>query len=92
VAQAAAHLKNLRAVLAERRAPEPPDRLAGAVGAYSADLHSVRRQGLTRSLSVDEAGRLFGMGFALDELRRVFDGLAERAREVAAGHGQDMEG
>ena len=65
------------------RAPEPPDDLAQAVG--RAGLDSVRRQGLTHSLFADEAGRLFGIGFVLDQLRRDLDDLAERARELAAG-------
>jgi hypothetical protein len=41
---------------------------------------------------VDEVGRLFGIGFALDQLRRDLDDLAERAEELAAGHGQGTEG
>ena len=69
-----------------------PDAVAEAVGAYKAALDGVRRPGLTRSLSVDEVGRLFGIGFALDQLRRDLDDLAERARELAAGPGQDIEG
>jgi hypothetical protein len=57
--------------------------VAAALGAYRAALDGVRRQGLTDSLSVDEVGRLFGIGFALDQLRRDLDDLSERARELA---------
>jgi hypothetical protein len=41
---------------------------------------------------LDEVGRLFGVGFALDQLRRDLDDLAARARELAAGRDRDTEG
>jgi uncharacterized membrane protein YccC len=93
VAQAAAaRLKDLGDALTERRAPGLPDAVAEAVGAYRAALDRVRRQGLTRSLPVDEVARLFGVGFALDQLRRDLDDLAERAGELAAERGLGAEG
>lgn len=60
---------------------------------HEAALDGVRRQGPTRSVPVDEIGRLFGIGFALDQLRRDLDDLLERANELTAGgRGQDVEG
>jgi uncharacterized membrane protein YccC len=93
VAQVAAtRLKDLGNALAERRAPGLPDAVAGAALAYRAALDGVRREGLTRSLPVDELGRLFGISFALDQLRRDLDDLAQRASELAAGCHLDSEG
>ena len=88
----ARRLESLGEALAGQHAPGLPDAVAEALGAYKAALDGVRRQGLTRSLPVDEVGRLFGIGFVLDQLRRDLDDLAERARELAAGRGPDIEG
>ena len=92
-AQAAAmRLENVGDALAKQHNPGPPGVVAETAGAYKTALDRVRRQGLTRSLSVDEVGRLFGIAFALDQLRRDLDDLAERATELATGRGPDLEG
>jgi hypothetical protein len=88
----AGRLKDLGEALAGQHAPARADAVAEALGAYKAALDGVRRQGLTRRLSVDEVGRLFGIGFVLDQLRRDLDDLGERARELAAGRGRSIEG
>lgn len=84
---AAAQLRCLGQALAGRQAPACPDTLAEAAQAYAAALEGVLRGGLGRSLSADELGRLFGLGFALDQLRLDLRDLAERAEEAAAGQG-----
>lgn len=88
----AGRLRDLGDALAGQRAPAASDAVAEAARAYGAALDGLRRQGLTRTLPADEAGRLFGLGFALDQFRRDLDGLAERAGELAAGRGRDAEG
>jgi uncharacterized membrane protein YccC len=88
----AERLEDLGEALAGQRAPAHPDAVAETVAAYKAALDGVRRQGLTDPLPVDEVGRLFGVGFALDQLRRDLDDLAERVLELVAGRGRDAEG
>src|SRR3954471_4460346 len=85
----AGYLEYLGGAMAEGLAPGRPDALADAIGSYRAALDRVRREGVTRSLPTDEVGRLFGVGFALDQLRRDLDDLGERARELAAGRPPD---
>jgi hypothetical protein len=82
---AAQDLSELGEVLAGRRAPGHAEAVADAFAGYRKALEGVRRQGLTRGLGVDEVGRLFGIGFALDQLRRDLDDLAERTRDLVIG-------
>jgi len=48
----------------------------------------VRRQGLTRNLPGEAVGRIFGLAFALEQVRHTLGDLADRARELArpGGH------
>lgn len=82
---AARRATELGDALAKRRPPVAEDTVADALSTYRAALEDVRRQGLTRPLAADEVGRLFGIGFALDQLRRDLGDLAARASEIAAG-------
>lgn len=86
----AGRLQELGDALAGQRAPSRAETIAEGLGTYRVALDAVRRQGLTRLLDVDEVGRLFGIGFALDQLRRDLADLAERAQELAAGHDQGI--
>jgi len=36
--------------------------------AYAAEIDALRREGLTRSLSGEEAERIFALGFALEQI------------------------
>ena len=83
VATAASTLEALGAALDEGRAPEPDARMAATLDGYHAAVGRVREQGLTRLLTVDEVGRLFGIGFTLDQLRRDLADLRQRSAEVA---------
>jgi hypothetical protein len=47
--------------------------LTKAVRAYRLALDEMRRAGLTEPLSTAALGRLFGIGFALDQFRRDLD-------------------
>jgi uncharacterized membrane protein YccC len=51
---------------------KPPSlaELDAALAGYEAEIAALRREGLTRDLSVDDVERLFGLGFALDQLRQ----------------------
>ncbi len=50
--------------------------LDAALKAYEDEIAALRREGLTRDLSVEAIERLFGLGFALDQLRQDLRELA----------------
>lgn len=87
----AARLEELGDALAEARPPPEEEALAAAILAYRTSLDGLLRQDPTQAAPADELGRLFGLGFALDQLRRDLDDLAARASELAAAGGRDGE-
>ena len=52
-----------------------------ALAAYGAALQAIRAEGLTRPLPAEAVERLYALGFALDQLGRDLEDLAERAAE-----------
>jgi uncharacterized membrane protein YccC len=76
-------LRDTGAALAARRHPPDLDAAAAALDGYAATMAELRRERLTRDLSDDEAGRIFALGFALEQLRRDLQDLASRAAEFA---------
>lgn len=79
-----ASLERTRRLLSGQGIADRSDDLAQAVRGYRKSLDDMRRAGLTEALSTAALGRLFGMGFALDQFRRDLDELIERAEEIAA--------
>jgi uncharacterized membrane protein YccC len=63
--------------------PPPLVELQEAFVAQTAAVAQLRRDGQTMVLADDDVTRLFGMGFALEQLRRNLFDLVERARELA---------
>lgn len=63
----------------------PREGLDDAFAAFQAAFAGVREAGLIRPLDFDDAGRVFGLAFALDRLRRDFGELADRIDEAAGG-------
>jgi uncharacterized membrane protein YccC len=64
----------------------PPPRLAPvtvALQQYDAAMQALRRDGVTRDLPGDDVERVFGLAFALEQIGRNLDELANRAREAA---------
>ena len=62
----------------------PPD-LAGVVACFvqqARAVREIRQQGLARSLADNELARLFGLGFALQQMNRDLQDLVERAKEL----------
>jgi uncharacterized membrane protein YccC len=88
----AAALRDVGQALRGRRVPAASGALAQAVGAYRTAVDEMRRRNLTRSLSTDAVGRMFGVGFALEQLRRDLDDLIERTRERSAQGEGSAEG
>jgi uncharacterized membrane protein YccC len=77
------------AALTQREAPPPIGPLAAALDAYGETVAGLRRDGLTRPLSGPAIERLFSLGFALDQLRRDAEDLAERVAELAPAAAQE---
>jgi len=66
-----------------RRAPPPILAVTAALEAYGEAVAEVRREGLTRGLPGNAVERVFGLGFALDQLCRDAGDLAERVADSA---------
>lgn len=86
----AARLRDLGQALAHGQPPAADPALAENVATYRAALDGVLRQDGRHGLEPEELGRLFGLAFGLDQLRRDLDDLAARASELAAA--RDGEG
>ncbi|GGF02998.1 FUSC family protein [Aliidongia dinghuensis] len=69
--------------LTTRRPPPSSEALSDAIDRYAEAVATLRREGLTRPLAGPAIERLFGLGFALDQLRRDAEDLAERIAELA---------
>jgi uncharacterized membrane protein YccC len=80
----AAALRGIGQSLSDQQAPGDTRGLTKAVRAYRVALDEMRRAGLTEPLSTAALGRLFGIGFALDQFRRDLDDLIERSGEISA--------
>ncbi|HXZ01944.1 MAG TPA: hypothetical protein VEI03_18265 [Stellaceae bacterium] len=77
--------------LASGRDPPAPTAVFGAFDGYAAAMAELRRSGLTQALPGEEAGRIFALGFALDQLRGHVQDLMSRAGELADGGGTKKE-
>ena len=65
---------------------QPMPSLAGVDAAFanqSQAVTAIRQQGLSRALPDEELARIFGLGFALDQLRRDLGDVIERGSEFA---------
>lgn len=65
---------------------QPPPSLDGVDAAFAVQLQAVtniRQQGLSRALPDDELARIFGLEFALEQLRRNLGDLWERGAEFS---------
>jgi uncharacterized membrane protein YccC len=65
---------------------QPVLSLAGVDAAFAGQSQAVttmRQQGLSRALPDDELARIFGLGFALDQLRRDLGDIIERGGEFS---------
>jgi uncharacterized membrane protein YccC len=70
------------ALAAQGPAPSP-EGVEQALARYAAAVADLRRSGLTRALPDDDVGRIFGLTFALEQLRGNLRDLADRAGEMA---------
>lgn len=82
-AATAAFLTACGLALTERRAPPSIEPLATALDGFSVAVAQLRHGGQTRPLPGPAIERLFGLGFALDQMRRDAEDLTERITELA---------
>jgi uncharacterized membrane protein YccC len=89
---AAATLLRSQAALAERcmtslssNTAIPRDDIEESYQAFTRAFHELRRTGAIRPLDFEEAGRIFGLAYALERLHRDFNDLADRIDEISAG-------
>jgi uncharacterized membrane protein YccC len=83
-AEGSKFLRGCATALARRRNPPPLDGMDGALQAYVSEVVEMRREGLTRALSIEEAERVFTLAFALEQLYRNFSDLDRCVKEHAA--------
>src|SRR5581483_1847860 len=76
-----AYLAGLGETLTGAELPAP-DRLDHAFAEFDAALVAIRRDGLARDLGVEDVERVFGLAFALEQIRRNLAEFAARAGEV----------
>ena len=72
-----------QAIMSRQPAPGMTE-LESKLTAYAAAVAELRRAHLTRDLPDEAVGRIFGLTFALEQLRLNLGDLADRARELAS--------
>jgi uncharacterized membrane protein YccC len=77
------YLRASGAALLAGRGPPSLDTVQSALDAYAAEIAALRRDGLTRSLTGDQAERFFALGFALEQMRNNFKDLERCVTEWA---------
>jgi uncharacterized membrane protein YccC len=90
-ATGATTLRRIDQILSGRHVPEDRNALAQTVRGYRIAADGTRRVGLTASLPTAAVGRLFEVGFALEQFRRDLDDLVELSGEIAAWHDSSAE-
>jgi uncharacterized membrane protein YccC len=71
------------AAIAKGRPPSPLDAVDAAFDAEAHAVTEMRRQRVLRGLADDDLTRIFGLGFALEQLHRDLRDLADRGAELA---------
>jgi uncharacterized membrane protein YccC len=82
-AEGSEFLRKSATALILRRDRPPLDATEAALNSYIAEFISMRNEGLTRALSIDEAEQVFTLAFALEQLFRDFCDLDRCIREHA---------
>lgn len=83
VAESAAHFLESSAGYLKTGARPSLDGLEKALGAYEAEIAMLRKEGLTRALSVEALEQLFGLGFALEQLHQDLKELTRWIADLA---------
>lgn len=78
------YLRASAAALQTQRSAPRLDAIDAALKTYAAAIGEVRRDGLTRSLSVEDVERIFAVGFALDQMHNNLKDLERCVADWAA--------
>ena len=78
-----AQFRALAVAFATRTRPPTADALDVALRAYRGEIAALRQERGLSSLSGEAVGRIFALGFGLDQLRENLGDLADRAAEFA---------
>jgi uncharacterized membrane protein YccC len=76
-------LRDAATALRQRRPPPALARVDAVLEGFVEEITALRREGIVRGLNAEDAGRLFALGFALEQLRRDFDDFGDRVAECA---------
>jgi hypothetical protein len=92
VARAAAQvLRHTSLALPARRSPPTLDPVIEAIAAYEAAVDDIRRTGITRDLPNEAVGRVFALGFVLEQFQRNLGDLLSRTREAQSADAGTLE-
>ena len=80
----AAILHAIGNALANHEVPPSLDSVESVFSRYAATVAETRRKGLTREMSDEAVGRLFGQAFALEQLHQNLKDLAERTSDLTS--------
>jgi uncharacterized membrane protein YccC len=69
--------------LSERKTPPALDGVEQALAKFSANIGELRREGAVRALPAEGVGRLFALGFSLEQLRQNLEDFRNRVVECA---------
>ena len=69
--------------MATRRAAPSLERLENALRDYVAEMDAVWKDKMTQTLAAEDAGRIFALRFALDQMIQDCRDLANRINELA---------
>jgi uncharacterized membrane protein YccC len=78
------YLRASAAALQAHRTPPALDAVDAALNTYAAEIEALRRERLTRNLSIEDVERLFALGFALQQIRNNLTDLERCVAERAA--------
>ena len=73
--------------LRDRKHPPVPDAVDQALANFIATVQGLRREGATRALPAENLGRLYALGFALEQLRQNSEDFRNRVTECARAAG-----
>jgi hypothetical protein len=76
-------LRGLSEAFTTRSPPPPLDNFDAALRIYRGEIAMLRQDGTLRALPSETVGRIFALGFALDQLRENLGDLTNRATEFA---------
>jgi uncharacterized membrane protein YccC len=80
----ATELNGIGAALIAGRLPPILGPAAAAVAAYGAAMQTLRREGVARALPDEDVERIYGLAFALEQMRGNLEEVAARVREAIA--------